>query len=139
MLQVPINSKVISSQKTKKISLDIIKGGVYKIQPGDTLSEIAGAAGVSISDIKSLNNITGDKIYVDQEIYIPDYGNIPVISNSSDNKTVVPEIAELASSENNSSELTELPSISIPLFDSKTSENTNSSKTPDKSENLIIA
>ena len=112
MLQVPINSKVISSKKTKKISLDIIKGGVYKIQPGDTLSEIAVAAGVSISDIRSLNNITGDKIYADQEIYIPDYGNIPVISKSSDNEIVVPEIAELASSENNSSELTELPSIS---------------------------
>ena len=112
MLQVPINSKVISSKKTKKISLDITKGGVYKIQSGDTLSEIAAAAGVSISDIKSLNNITGDKIYADQEIYIPDYGNIPVISKSSDNEIVVPEIAELASSENNSSELTELPSIS---------------------------
>ena len=112
MLQVPINSKVISSKKTKKISLDITKGGVYKIQSGDTLSEIAAAAGVSISDIKSLNNITGDKIYADQEIYIPDYGNIPVISKSSDNEIVVPEIAELASSENNSSELTEIPSIS---------------------------
>ena len=35
--------------------------------------------------------------------------------------------------------MTELPSISISLFDSKTSENTNNSKTPDKSENLIIA
>lgn len=112
MLQVPINSKVITSKKTKKISSNITRGGVYKIQSGDTLSEIAVAAGVSVSDIKSLNNISGDTIFADQEIYIPDYGNLPITSNSSDDEIVGPEIAELASSESISDEITELPSIS---------------------------
>ena len=41
------------------------------------MSEIAQAAGVNISDLRSLNNISGDKIFAGQSIDIPDYGNIP--------------------------------------------------------------
>ncbi|MFL2859605.1 MAG: LysM peptidoglycan-binding domain-containing protein [Pontiellaceae bacterium] len=101
MLQVPINLKVKSSLKTKKISSNIKKGGTYKIQSGDTLSEIAVAAGVSISDIRALNNINGDRIFAGQEIDIPDYGNVPQIDISSENEINIPIIAELASSEEN--------------------------------------
>ena len=76
-IKVPINSSSSKINKSQKISKNIKKGGSYIIQSGDTLSEIAQAAGVNISDLRSLNNINGDKIFAGQSIDIPDYGYIP--------------------------------------------------------------
>ena len=59
------------------------KGEVYVIQPGDTLSEIAAEAGVSVSDLRSLNNISGDAIWAGKEIYIPKGGKVPTKRSSS--------------------------------------------------------
>ena len=76
-IQVPVNSSTFKKVKSQKISQNIKKGGSYIIQSGDTLSEIAVAAGVDIADLRSLNNINGDKIFAGQTIDIPDYGQIP--------------------------------------------------------------
>ena len=76
-IKVPINSSSLKINKSQKISKNIKKGGSYIIQSGDTLSEIAQTFGVNISDLRSLNNISGDKIFAGQSIDIPDYGNIP--------------------------------------------------------------
>lgn len=66
-----------------KSSSAIIKGGTYVVQKGDTLSEIALAAGVSIDDLRSLNNIQDDKIFADQKLSIPSYGKVPSAARKS--------------------------------------------------------
>ncbi len=47
------------------------KGDEYKIQPGDTLSEIARQYSVSEQAIRAANNISGDRIMVGQVLKIP--------------------------------------------------------------------
>ena len=77
-IKIPINSSSLKINKSQKIIKNIKKGGSYVIQSGDTLSEIAQAAGVNISDLRSLNNINGDRIFAGQSIDIPDYGSMPI-------------------------------------------------------------
>ena len=68
-------------------SSSVKKGGTYVIQPGDTLSEIAVAAGVSIDNLRSLNNISGDNIWAGKELYIPEGGRVPSTTTSSSTPT----------------------------------------------------
>ncbi len=44
---------------------------VYTVQQGDTLYSIARSFGVSVDAIKARNGLTGDDIYVGQELIIP--------------------------------------------------------------------
>jgi len=83
-VKVPVNSSTFKKVKSQKISQNIKKGGSYTIQSGDTLSEIAFAAGVNVADLMSLNNITGDKIFAGQSIDIPDYGQVPTEQTNED-------------------------------------------------------
>jgi LysM repeat protein len=77
-LRVPAGRRSSSSNSgSSKSSSSIKKGGQYEIQKGDTLSEIAVAAGVSINDLRSLNNIKDDQIFAGAEIDIPSYGKVP--------------------------------------------------------------
>ena len=78
-LKVPAGRSALSSSKTIPASSSSIieKGGTYLIQSGDTLSEIAQRALVSVDDLRSLNQIDNDTIYAGQKIYIPSYGSIP--------------------------------------------------------------
>ncbi len=62
---------------TSKPADSVKKGGTYTIQKGDTLSEIAIAAGVSINDLRSVNNMKGDKIMAGDTLDIPSYGKVP--------------------------------------------------------------
>ena len=89
-IQVPVNSSTFKKVKSQKISQNIKKGGSYIIQSGDTLSEIAFAAGVDIADLRSLNNINGDKIFAGQTIDIPDYGQIPSEQSNEENLIDIP-------------------------------------------------
>ena len=89
-IQVPVNSSTFKKVKSQKISQNIKKGGSYIIQSGDTLSEIAVAAGVDIADLRSLNNINGDKIFAGQTIDIPDYGQIPSEQTNEDDLIDIP-------------------------------------------------
>jgi LysM repeat protein len=89
-IQVPVNSSTFKKVKSQKISQNIKKGGSYVIQSGDTLSEIAFAAGVDIADLRSLNNINGDKIFAGQTIDIPDYGQIPSEQSNEENLIDIP-------------------------------------------------
>jgi LysM repeat protein len=78
-LKVPAGRGAISSPKTIQLSTSsaVEKGGTYLIQSGDTLSEIARRASVSIDDLRSLNQINNDTIYAGDKIYIPSYGKVP--------------------------------------------------------------
>lgn len=42
----------------------------YKVQKGDTLSHIAKKYGISVSQLKTLNNLSSDLIYVDQTLKV---------------------------------------------------------------------
>lgn len=44
---------------------------VYKVKAGDSLYKIANEYGVSVDDIKKLNNLTSNLIQVNQTLYIP--------------------------------------------------------------------
>ena len=68
-------------------SSSVKKGGEYTIQKGDTLSHIAVAAGVSIDDLRSLNNIKDDKIFAGEKISIPSYGKVPSSTRSTSTST----------------------------------------------------
>ena len=78
-LLVPAGRSVRSSSKTIPASSSSVieKGGTYQIQSGDTLSEIAQRARVSVDDLRSLNKINNDTIYAGQKIDIPSYGSVP--------------------------------------------------------------
>ncbi len=66
-----------SAKTTSKPTGAVKAGGVYTIQKGDTLSEIALAAGVTIDDLRALNNLKGDNIMAGETLDIPAYGTVP--------------------------------------------------------------
>ncbi len=76
-LVVPAAGTAAPAAPAEKSSSSIEKGGTYEIQKGDTLSEIASAAGVSVADLCALNDISPDKIFAGQTIYIPKSGKVP--------------------------------------------------------------
>jgi N-acetylmuramoyl-L-alanine amidase len=53
----------------------IAKGQVHKVQRGETLSEIAQRYGVSVSQLRSANDLHGNTIRVGAELQIPAPGN----------------------------------------------------------------
>ncbi|MBN2162675.1 MAG: LysM peptidoglycan-binding domain-containing protein [Pontiellaceae bacterium] len=80
-LQVPAGhgnaSSAAKSGATTSVAPSGQKAGMYTIKKGDTLSEIAVAAGVSIDELRRVNGIKGDKIWAGQEIAIPAGGKVP--------------------------------------------------------------
>ncbi len=103
-LRVPVGSSRSSSRSTSSSSYSSVKkGGEYVIQKGDTLSGIAVAAGVSLSDLRSLNQIQGDRIIAGETLAIPRGGKIPSNTQKSKPKKAekvpvdpTPEMAEPA-------------------------------------------
>ena len=77
-LQVPAGVRSTSRETTtSSAATSAKKAGMYTIQKGDTLSEIAVAAGVSIDALRNINGIEGDVIWAGQEIAIPAGGKVP--------------------------------------------------------------
>jgi LysM repeat protein len=66
------------------------KGGTYVIQKGDTLSGIAVAAGVSLADLRALNNTEDDKIFAGETLSIPSGGKVPTNTQKSTPKKADP-------------------------------------------------
>ena len=100
-LRVPAGSrKSSSSSSSSKSYSSVKKGGEYVIQKGDTLSGIAVAAGVSLNDLRSLNNIQGDRIIAGETLAIPSGGKVPTNTQKSKAKAApvepAPEAAEPA-------------------------------------------
>ena len=78
------SEKYTSESVTESNASAIKKGVTYLIKSGDTLSEIAQRADVSVNDLRTLNNISNDRIYAGQEISIPSYGKAPEETNIND-------------------------------------------------------
>jgi membrane-bound lytic murein transglycosylase D len=55
---------------SSRSSSAVASNGVYRVRSGDTLSEIARANGVSVSQLKRLNGLNGDMIRVGQRIKV---------------------------------------------------------------------
>lgn len=49
----------------------------YKVQKGDTLYSISQKFNTTVDEIKRLNNITSNNIYINQELYIPTSSSTP--------------------------------------------------------------
>jgi LysM repeat protein len=96
-IRVPAGSKKSSS--SSRSAPTVQKGGEYVIQSGDTLSGIAVAAGVSVADLRSLNNVEDDKIFAGETLSIPSGGKVPTDTQKSTPKeaaSVEPTAAEPA-------------------------------------------
>lgn len=76
-LRVPAGRGGKAASSSSKTTSTVKKGGTYTIQKGDTLSGIAVAAGVSVNDLRALNNISGDKIMAGETLDIPAGGKVP--------------------------------------------------------------
>lgn len=90
-LRVPAGSlRKASSSSSSSSKRSVKKGGEYVIQPGDTLSGIAVAAGVSIDELRSLNNTKDDKIFAGETLDIPAGGSVPTNTQKSKPKSSEP-------------------------------------------------
>lgn len=61
------SSSAVSSVSTAS-SAGSTSSGTYKVKSGDTLSGIAAKEGVSVSTLRSANNLSGDNIYAGQSL-----------------------------------------------------------------------
>lgn len=65
-----INNQLASTQNSSR-AVAVIKGNVYYVQPGDTLWEISKKhGGLSVAEIKKLNNLNSNQIKVGQKLII---------------------------------------------------------------------
>jgi len=92
-LRVPAGRGGSAKPSSSKSTSSVKKGGTYTIQKGDTLSGIAVAAGVSISDLRSLNNIQGDMIKAGDTLDIPAGGKVPTKTQKVTEKKTEPKPA----------------------------------------------
>jgi len=92
-LRIPAGRSAVSRPTVSTtVKSNVVRGGTYQVQKGDTLSEIALRAGVSLNDLRSLNQIQGDSIYAGQEIYIPSYGKVPAVRSSGAERSPAPSV-----------------------------------------------
>ena len=92
------HSRTVKRSEPVKSQTSVKKGGTYTIKKGDTLSEIAQAAGVSINDLRALNNIKDDVIFAGDTIDIPANGKVPAsrepVKEKAAPAAVKPEVVE---------------------------------------------
>ncbi|GAB6181502.1 hypothetical protein JCM14036_28210 [Desulfotomaculum defluvii] len=65
-------STVVSQEKLPSTTAYRPNNTIYKVQPGDTLGTIAQIHGLSIENLRQLNNLEGDLIYAGQTIMLRD-------------------------------------------------------------------
>ncbi len=69
-----VASKETSAHKSSVKSAKAVAAGPneYIVQPGDSLSKIAAKHGVKVSELKQANNLTSDKVKINQKLKIPE-------------------------------------------------------------------
>ncbi len=116
-IRVPAGSLASGGSSSAQQSYSSVKkGGEYTIQKGDTLSGIAVAAGVNLNDLRSLNNITDDKIFEGKTIDIPSGGKVPTNTQKSTSKKADPP------AEKTSPDAVESPAPLVPDVDDGAAE-----------------
>lgn len=65
-----LNSNMLSVGQQLKIKDNIDDNSYYIVKKGDTLYSIANFYNMSVSDLKSLNNLTSDTLGVGQKLYV---------------------------------------------------------------------
>jgi len=65
-----VSNSTSSSDKPKPIQPDSHPTGTYTVRAGDTLSHISSKVGITIQQIKELNGLTKDTIYIGQQLKI---------------------------------------------------------------------
>ncbi|MGL4348936.1 MAG: LysM peptidoglycan-binding domain-containing protein [Chlamydiales bacterium] len=55
--------------------LSLVASKKYRVQKGDTLKKIAKTMNISLEELKQVNHLQGDTIYVEQELIIPKINN----------------------------------------------------------------
>lgn len=55
--------------------LSLVASKKYRVQKGDTLKKIAKAMNISLEELKQVNHLQGDTIYIEQELIIPKINN----------------------------------------------------------------
>ncbi len=75
------------TSNVSNISTESIEGEYYKVKKGDTLSLIAQRANISTKQLKQLNNLSSDMIYVNQTLKIK--GTVNNSSSQTPNKGTV--------------------------------------------------
>lgn len=80
-LEVFINEKLKEftsiRHELKVISepLSLVSQKKYRVQKGDTLKKIAKTMNISLEELKEVNHLQGDTIYIEQELIIPKINN----------------------------------------------------------------
>lgn len=59
---------------------------VYTVKPGDTLSSIANAHGITVSELKALNGLSSDYLDVGDELIVAGNGQAPVADNGNESE-----------------------------------------------------
>ncbi len=75
----------------KKSESKKARNGIYVVKSGDTLSEIALANGISVKDLKKLNNLTSNKIKAGQKLVVASNRKVKtnrILTNQNKKRTV---------------------------------------------------
>ena len=82
-----LKSDVLSIGQQLQISKEpTILNNIYIVEKGDTLYEIASVYGISVQELKDLNNLISNNIYVGQQLVVPAIDvNIPEINQPQEN------------------------------------------------------
>lgn len=70
-MTIKLEDAIQGQQPAEQGGMQQQAGQTYTVQSGNTLYEIASRFGVTVSDLKSRNNLTSDVIRVGQVLYIP--------------------------------------------------------------------
>lgn len=96
----PLNPEVdrsSSSSSSTASSAPDTESRVYVVKRGDSLSRIAKQQGTTVAALRAANNLKGDTIFPDQELYIPDEGstvsNVPSQAQRSHANESKPQLA----------------------------------------------
>ena len=69
-----LTSDVLSIGQQLKIPSGGVSGTIYVVKAGDSLWKIANSYGISVSELKSANNLTSDLLSIGQQLKIPSGG-----------------------------------------------------------------
>ena len=83
------STNIYIGQSLKLSQLNDLKSTTYRVKSGDTLWKIANSYGVTLSELKSMNRLSNDSIYIGQQLVIKRNSNTFEPSSTSKNTYTV--------------------------------------------------